>query len=172
MRSNNSFISAPGRKIRAGGHCHISASSPDQKLPPTHQNPINAKINVEFTTMKKSLESYTEAELVEMFVICQHGDALHIVLAKTVHQKSPTVVIKDNTTVNGFVNYNNQKKRYRTIEIGLYWVWDRVRQGHFLLYWTKGKYNLVDSFTKNHQTKHHHEIRSTYLVHTSDTSKH
>ena len=46
-----------------------------------------------------------------------------------------------------------------------------ARQGHYLVYWARGKDNLADSFTKHHPTKHHHAIRGTYLVFTDDSSK-
>ena len=49
-----------------------------------------------------------------------------------------------------------------------YWVRDKVRQGHYLVYWRIGKDNLVNYFTKHHPTKHQRAVRITYLSPTAD----
>ena len=52
------------------------------------------------------------------------------------------------------------------------WVHNRVRQGHYLVYWEREKDNLANYFTKHNPTKHHRAIRGTYLVPTADSSNH
>ena len=54
----------------------------------------------------------------------------------------------------------------------LYLVRERVRQVHYLVYWATVKDNLADSLIKDHPTKNHRSIRGTYLVPTSNSSKH
>jgi hypothetical protein len=44
-----------------------------------------------------------------------------------------------------------------------YWIRDRVRQGQFKIYWSKGQTNRADYFSKHHPASHHQAIRSTYL---------
>ena len=56
--------------------------------------------------------------------------------------------------------------------MNFYWVPDRVRLGHYIVYWEIGKNDLADYFTKHHPTKYHRSIGGTYLVPTDDSSKH
>ena len=113
-----------------------------------------------------------EAELGESFVNCQIGATLIISLEERGHQKPPSPVVTDSATSDGFVNDNIRQIKSRAIDMRLYWVRDKVRQGHYLVYWARGKYNLADYFTKNHPTKHYHAIRGTYLVPTAYSSNH
>ena len=53
-----------------------------------------------------------------------------------------------------------------------YWVCNRVRQGHYLVYWERGKDDLDYYFTKNDPNKHYCDTRGTYLVTTDNSSKH
>ena len=46
-----------------------------------------------------------------------------------------------------------------------YWVRDRYRQKHFLIYWAPGKYNMGDYHTKFHSSSHHKKQRPLH-VHT------
>jgi hypothetical protein len=52
-----------------------------------------------------------------------------------------------------------------------YWIRDRVRQGQFHVYWSKGSRNRADYFTKHHPASHHRAIRSTYLYSPDNPSK-
>ena len=87
------------------------------------------------------------------------------------HHQPPTQVVTDSATSDGFINGNIRQRKPRAIDMRFYWVRDRVRQGYYLVYWKRGKYNLDNYFTKNHSTKHHHAIRGTYLVPTAESSK-
>jgi hypothetical protein len=49
------------------------------------------------------------------------------------------------------------------MDMCFYWVRDRARQNHFLVYWKSGRENLGDYFTKHHPPAHHQTMRSTYL---------
>ena len=44
-----------------------------------------------------------------------------------------------------------------------YWIQDRTRQGHFLIYWKPGSTNLGDYLSKHHSPAHHRIMRPTYL---------
>ena len=100
------------------------------------------------------------------------GDTLRISLEEMVHQQPLTPGVIDSTTRDGFVNDNIRQWKPRSIGMRFYWVRDRARQGHYLVYWERGKDNSADYFTKKHPTKHHHSTRGTYIVPTADSSKH
>ena len=106
------------------------------------------------------------------FVLVPPGPTVFWVLSCIDHHQPPTTVVIDIATRDGFVNNNTRKWKSRAIDMLFYWVRDRVRQGHYLVYWERGKDNLTDYFTKHHPTKHHRPIRGTYLVPTADSSKH
>jgi hypothetical protein len=44
-----------------------------------------------------------------------------------------------------------------------YWLKDREAQHQFIMFWTLGKLNLGDSFTKHHTPMHHQNIKILYL---------
>ena len=75
----------------------------------------------------------------DFFVKCQHGTALWIYLTKMGHQKPPTPLITDSETLYGFVNGNICQHRSRAIAMRLHCSRNRVRQGHYLVYWSRGK---------------------------------
>ena len=122
--------------------------------------------------MKNVLAIEMEAELGALFVNCQRGAALRISLEEMGHHQPPTPVVTDSATSDGFVNDNIRQRKSRAIDMRFYWVRDRVRQGHYIVYRERGKDNLADYFTKHHPTKRHRTIRGTYLVPTADSSKH
>ena len=88
------------------------------------------------------------------------------------HYQLLTPVVTDSATSNGFVNDNIRQQKSRAIDMRFYWVCNRVRQEHYLVYWERGKVNLANYFTKHHPTKHHRAIRGTYLVPIANYSKH
>jgi hypothetical protein len=59
---------------------------------------------------------------------------------------------------------DNSTARSRAIDMRFYWVRDRVKQGHFDIYWAPGSTNLADYFTKHHPAKHHQAMRPIYLL--------
>ena len=122
--------------------------------------------------MNNVLASAIKSGLGELFVNFQRGVALRISLEEMVHQRLPTLVVIESATSNGFVNDNTRQQESREIEIRLYWVCDRVRQGHYLDYFARGKENLDNYLSKHHPTKHYHSTKGTYLVPTSISSKH
>jgi hypothetical protein len=46
-----------------------------------------------------------------------------------------------------------------------HWLKDRIAQGQFNLYWSPGKSNSADYFSKHHPPAHHKLMRSQYLHH-------
>jgi hypothetical protein len=69
----------------------------------------------------------------------------------------------DNSCTAGIINDTIKQRCSKAIDMRFYWVRDRVRQGHFQVHWKKGANNLAGYFTKHHSSKHHRQMRSTYL---------
>ena len=55
------------------------------------------------------------------------------------------------------------QKRSKAINMQFCWIRDRVRQGLFQIYWSKGQTNPANYFSKHHPASHHQAIQSTYL---------
>ena len=119
---------------------------------------------MECPTIKNVLASAMKASLGYLFETFQCGAALYISRIVMGHQKTPTPVMIESAAGEVFVNDNTQKRTYRAIDMILYWVQDRVRQVHFLVYWEKVQDNLADQFTKNNLTEYHCETRITYII--------
>ena len=80
---------------------------------------------------------------------------MRMVLIEMVHYQPPISTVTENATGDRFANGNICQRRSQAIDMGFYWVRDRVIQGQFLVYWMAGENNLADYFTKHHPTIHH-----------------
>ena len=46
----------------------------------------------------------------------------------------------------------------------LYWLQDRVKNKEFKVYWSQGKNNLADYYTKHFSPTYHQQVRPTYIL--------
>jgi hypothetical protein len=69
----------------------------------------------------------------------------------------------DNTTATGNINGTIKQKRTKAMDMRLYWIKDRVKQGQYVVYWGPGYQNLADYFTKHHLAAHHKRMREIYI---------
>jgi hypothetical protein len=109
------------------------------------------------------MASASEAKVGALFVNGQTAEVLCTTLQEMGHPQPPTPMQTDNSTAFGIVNSSIRQRRSRAMDMRFYWVWDRVLQGRFLVYWKPGKENLGDYHTKHHPPSHHQSMRSTYL---------
>jgi hypothetical protein len=111
--------------------------------------------------MENILSSAAKAELGMLFDNLKDGTPLCITLAELRHQQQATPRVNtDNACATSIANDTVKQCRSNAMDMHFYWVWDRVCQGHFLIYWAKGKDNLADYFTKHHSPAHHHLMHS------------
>ena len=54
-------------------------------------------------------------------------------------------------------------KRSKAFDMRYHWIKDRIAQKQFDLYWSTGRLNRGDYFTKHHPPAHHRLMRSKYL---------
>ena len=57
------------------------------------------------------------------------------------------------------------------MDMGFYWIQDRVRQGQFKIYWRRGDTNRADYFSKHHNAATHKRSRDTYLLPKPSTNR-
>jgi hypothetical protein len=80
-------------------------------------------------------------------------------LEELVHPQPPTRMETDNTTSKGYINGTIKQKRTTAMDMYLYWIKYRVKQGQFNVCWVPGYQNLADYFTKHHSPAHHKRMR-------------
>ena len=113
--------------------------------------------------IKHVMSSVAEAEIAGLFINAKEGEILCNTLEEMGHPQEATPIRTDNSTANGIANDTINQQQSKTNGMPFYWVRDRVKQGHFKVFWAPGKTNLADYFTKHHPPKHHQRFRPVYL---------
>ena len=80
IHSSASFLSEPEAKIRAGEYHYISIKSTDPNKAPLNQPLFNGPVHTECKTTRNVLDIAMESELVALFINCQGGAEMHMVL--------------------------------------------------------------------------------------------
>ena len=109
------------------------------------------------------MASASEAEIAALFANCKESESLRITLEEMGYKQGATSVETDNTTAAAIVNETCKQIRSKAIDMRFYWVRDRIKQVHFIVYWAPGATNKADYFTKHHPPAHHCHMRFDYL---------
>ena len=157
LHSDASYLSLPEARSRAGGHLFLSTK------PSTKPTPNNGPVLNIVKVLRNVMSSAAEAETGALFHNCKEATILRNSLADMGYPQPPTPVQTDNSTASGIVNDTVKQQRSKAIDMRFYWVRDRIKQGHFHVFWAPGRDNLGDYFTKHHPPSHHWHIRPVYL---------
>ena len=90
-----------------------------------------------------------------LFVNTKEVEVLRTSLEEMGHPQGKTPMQTDNSTASVIINETVKQRRSKAIDISFYWVRDRCKQKHLLIYWAPVKYNMVDYHTKFHSPSHH-----------------
>jgi hypothetical protein len=159
VESDASYLSVAKGRSRAAGYFYLTNK---QATPSSAFNP-NGAVHVLCHIMREVLSSAAEAELGALFHNGKEACPLRIALEEMGHPQPATPIATDNNTASGIATDTVKQKRSKAIDMRFYWIRDRVRQGQFQIYWSKGLTNRADYFSKHHPSSHHQAIRSTYL---------
>ena len=167
VESDASYLSVAKGRSRAAGYFYLTnlQSSPTTPFKP------NGAIHILCHIMREVLSSAAEAELGALFHNGKEACPLRIALEEMGHPQPATPMATDNNTASGIVTDTVKQKRSKAIDMRFYWIRDRVRQGQFQIYWSKGQTNRADYFSKHHPASHHQAIRSTYLYSPTSPSR-
>ena len=157
-----SYLSEPKARSRAGAHFYLG-NNDNASNPKMFNGPL---LNLA-TIIKHVMASAAEAEIAALFANCKEAESLRITLEEMGYKQGATPVETDNTTAAAIVNETCKQIRSKAIDMRFYWVRDRIKQGHFIVYWAPGATNKADYFTKHHPPAHHRHVRFDYL-HRSD----
>jgi hypothetical protein len=129
----------------------------------TTTKPTNGAILIISKVLKHVMSLLAEAEIEAVFINAKEGAVLRTTLEELGHPQPPTSMETDNTTATGYINGALKQKRTKAMDMRFYWIKDRVKQGHFNVYWGPGYQNLSDYFTKYHSPAHHKRMREIYI---------
>jgi hypothetical protein len=116
----------------------------------------NGAILIISTVLKHvmSSEAGAEAEIGAVLLNAKEGNVLLAMLEELGHPQPPIPLHTDSTTSTGYSNVTIKQKRTRAMDMRLYWVKDRVKQGKCHVYWGPGYQNLGVYFMKHHSPAH------------------
>ena len=83
------------------------------------------------------------------------------------HTQPSTPIVSENSSSVRVTNGTAKQLLSRAIDMHLYWIRDRIKQGRLLVFCKTGTQNLANYPTKHHPTYHCQEIRPTYLKQTA-----
>jgi hypothetical protein len=119
----------------------------------------NGAILIIIPVLKHVMSSAAEAEIGAVFLNAKEGTVLRTTLEELGHPTPPTPLVTDNTTSTGCI----KQKRTRAMDMHLYCVKDRVKQGQSHVYSGPGYPHLANYFTKHHSPAHHKRMREIYI---------
>jgi hypothetical protein len=162
VETDASYLSETKARSRFSGYHYLSAHPSDD---PTKDPapPINRPLLILSNILKEIVSSASEAELAGTFHNSKEACPLRICLDELGHPQPPTVIVTDNSTASGIANNTIKQRRSKAIDMGYYWIRDRVRQKQFNVLWRKGESNWGDYPSKHHPGKHHRINQPSYL---------
>ena len=86
-----------------------------------------------------------------------------ITLTKMGWKQGPTDIQIDNSIAVGISTKEFSQNKYKAMDMGFYWINNRIEQQKFRVFWRPGPENLGDYHSKHHPPKHHIAVRSKYL---------
>ena len=159
VESDASYLSVVKGRSRTAGYFFLT----NKRTSPNDPYKSNGAVHVLCHIMREVLSSAAEAEVGALIHNGKEAFPFRIALEEMGHPQAATPMATDNNTASGIATDTVKQKRSKAIDMRFYWIRDRVRQGQFQIYWSKGQTNRADYFSKHHPASHHQAIRSTYL---------
>ena len=132
------YLSDPQDHSCSGGNFYLSDQPPDISKPPSVDPIPNGPLHAASVILDNFMSSALEEEVGSLFVNAQEGTVILTPLIELVHPQPTTPNHSDNLTDTGIFNSNIRQRLHKAIDIIFYWVWEQLKQGHFLVYWCPG----------------------------------
>jgi hypothetical protein len=125
----------------------------------------NGAVHVLCQTICGIPASAAEAETGGLFLNGQEAIPIITALKEMGHHQPPTgtPLETDNSTAHDILKAQVRMKRSKAFDMRYHWLKDRIQQLQFNLYWSPGRLNMADYFTKHHPPSHHRLMRYLYL---------
>ena len=113
--------------------------------------------------MRNIMASSAEAKSVTILVHAQKAVPIRTTLSKMGQRQRSTAIQVDNYTAVGIAAKVSFQKKPKAMDMRLYWINDRIKQGQFRVFWRPGPEYLGDYHYKHHPPEHHIPVQSKYL---------
>ena len=153
--SDASYLSESQSRSRGAGYLYMGTDK--------EATPINAAVDIVCTILPTVTSSAAESEYVALFINGQKGEPLRNTLHDLGYPQGATPLKTDNECATGIATDTIQQRRSKAIMMRFHWVRERVRLGHFHVYWRPGCENLADYFTKTHPVHHIRTMRPSLV---------
>eukprot|EP00957_Ditylum_brightwellii_P197593 15053736-Ditylum_brightwellii.AAC.1 len=125
IHSDAAYMVLPEARSRAGEYFYLSNKPATKNLANV---PTNRAIHNECSTIRNVMGLAAEAEVGGLYANCQRGEEFRTAFTEMGHPQPATIVITDNSTVNGIVNGRVKQRRTRAMDMRFYWIKDRIKQ--------------------------------------------
>ena len=159
--SDAAYLSLPNARSRAAGYFFLTDLPGATSSPPTPK--LNGSIHVLCRTIRTVAASASEAETSSLFLNAQEAVPMRTALSEMGHPQPATPLETDNSTAYGILRAQVRMKRSKAFDMRYHWLKDRIAQKQFNLYWSPGRTNIADYFSKHHPPAHHKLMRYSYL---------
>jgi hypothetical protein len=139
IQSDASYLLVAKGRSQAGGHLYIGTAAKSTK-PMLNNGAVLTITGI----LKHDMSSAAEAEVAGLFVNAQEGEILHTTLDEIRSPQEPTPIQTDNSTASAIAHDTINQQRSRSIDMHFYWIRDRVKQGHLIVFWAPGMTNLAN----------------------------
>ena len=113
--------------------------------------------------MRNIMASAAEAKYGTIFVNAQTSVPIRTTLSEMGWKQGPTAIQVNNYTAVEIATKKFLQKKSNAMDMHLYWINDRTKQGQFSFFWRPGPENLGNYHSKHHPPEHHIAVRSKYL---------
>ena len=161
--SDAAYLVLPNARSRAAGHFFLTDLPGAISSPPNPK--LNGAVHVLCKTIRTVAASASEAETGSLFLNAQEAVPMRTALVEMGHPQPPsgTPLETDNSTALGILHAHVRLKKSKAFDMRYHWLRDRISQKQFNLYWSPGKTNSADYFSKHHPPTHHKLMRYQYL---------
>eukprot|EP00957_Ditylum_brightwellii_P058664 4449091-Ditylum_brightwellii.AAC.1 len=121
IHSNAAYMVLPEARSHAGEYFYLS-SKPNKNN--STNIPLNGAMHNECSIIHNVMGLAAEAEVGRLYVNCQRGEEFRTALKEMGHEQPPTIVITNNSTVEGIVNNHVKQRRAHAMDMQLYWIRD------------------------------------------------
>jgi hypothetical protein len=127
----------------------------------------NGSVHVLCKTIRGIPASAAEAETGCLFLNGQEAIPIITALEEMGHNQPPigTPLETNNSTAHNILKAQVRMKRSKAFDMRYHWLKRRIKQLQFNLYWSPGRLNMADYFTKHHPPSHHRLMRYLYPQH-------
>jgi hypothetical protein len=106
---------------------------------------------------------FRKAKLGALLLNCKEGVIFHLTLEELGYPQPKTSIHCNNATAVSIANNTVKQQQLRSMEMGYFWVCDKVAQDAYYVKGHPGQENLVDYQSKLHPATHHTFVYPWYL---------